>query len=884
MTISDDAAGRQPTVYEGGGSDALSTTVHESGGATGRETLFEGGGAPARATAGATVHEPGAPVGHSAAPVGGTRSGRSYELPSPLAADYEFVGTLSTSGSQADVLRCRRRAGGDDVAMKLYRDAAVVDDEAIAELQKVRSTHVVRVLDFVRWHGEVWEVQEYLPEGTLREVLLRHPKGLPVAQVREILADLTTGLETVHGRGLVHRDLKPANLFVRSSSPWRLAIGDFGVARHQDASRVLGSVAGTMAYMAPEAALGATMRPGDWWSLGVIIAELLTGHHPLADPETKAVPGDLEMKWAAAKGHLTATGPDERWTLLCAGLLTVSEEDRWSGKEVRAWLVGASPRVHTATTESDNRVLTAFPFAGRSHQTTTELAAAFRVNTRAAEELVADERVRERLRLWLGERGLAGAADALLVTSPTPPLTVVQLQGIMDAASTPVLGGVTLDAVGLAKLARRASGGDHDAAILIRTLREHQILGELAAYRPEAEPLGVVDERLRGWWRRIDALPLLARTHLLGQADQTEGALLAAALDDAEHKKRRVANDKALRRVDTATPDFREMARGRLGSDTPEAFGVQTAFALALPASQREQQTADRRARATRSEARRRDASRNFRVGARRSLWLLIPLTLVALPMAAEVTYFGDYQTALVTLGPWFVGAVLVSGALHAFHPRAVRSATVIGLALMMLWWLQSAAPSFEVIGQDGPAPARMWTGVYVAIVVALVVGWLAGFLPQVEGPSSWAVEAAWVTLPLLWVTTASAIVHASIGDAVDRAVNEAPQWFVSAVVAVAGWVEPVSALQPTWAMPEGGFGVLLVGWALLLIVPRVGASPGVSVLIHAAVWLAAMFLVLGNILFLAAPLLLLGTLTLGLLIGGFVAVGVIMLIGSAGS
>lgn len=87
----------------------------------------------------------------------------------------------------------------------------------------------------------------------------------------------------------------------------------------------------------------------------------------------------------------------------------------------------------------------------------------------------------------------------------------------------------------------------------IRVVRREQVLAELAAYRPESEALGLVDDRLRRRWAPIDSLPGVARTHVEGRRDETEGALLAAALNDVVRRKRSQENVKAIWRLDTAT-------------------------------------------------------------------------------------------------------------------------------------------------------------------------------------------------------------------------------------------------------------------------------------------------------------------------------------------
>jgi serine/threonine-protein kinase len=111
---------------------------------------------------------------------------------------------------------------------------------------------------------------------------------LPVSPARalEIAREVCAAVGCAHRHGLVHRDLKPANILVDRVGA--LKVSDFGIAAfapNGDESvpteSVARSVAGTLAYMAPEALLGAAPDPRmDVYSLGALFYELVEGHPP----------------------------------------------------------------------------------------------------------------------------------------------------------------------------------------------------------------------------------------------------------------------------------------------------------------------------------------------------------------------------------------------------------------------------------------------------------------------------------------------------------------------------------------------------------------------------------------------------------------------------
>jgi serine/threonine protein kinase/lipoprotein NlpI len=171
-----------------------------------------------------------------------------------------------------------RDPGAKERFIKEAQAASALDHPHICNIHEIDETA----------EGQLFMCMACYEGETLKEMIARGPLG--IEEAIRIAAQIGEGLTKAHAAGIVHRDLKPANIMITCEGVAKIL--DFGLAKlsGQTQHTKTGTTLGTVSYMSPEQARGASLdHRTDIWSFGVILYEMLAGAPPFRGDYDQAV-------------------------------------------------------------------------------------------------------------------------------------------------------------------------------------------------------------------------------------------------------------------------------------------------------------------------------------------------------------------------------------------------------------------------------------------------------------------------------------------------------------------------------------------------------------------------------------------------------------------
>lgn len=183
-------------------------------------------------------------------------------------------------------------------------------------MMSVKHPNIVNTYDVFDSPSVLHLVLEMMSGGELFDIIA--DKGrLSEQQASQVMRDIITGVEYLHGKDVVHCDIKPENILCKKKNDWPIQVKlcDFGlsnfidrvVANSNGSDNTMKSTIGTPGYVAPEVVKREAYGPPvDLWSCGVVLYVMLSGRMPFYGRN------DVEILSRTAKAQYSF--PEREWS------------------------------------------------------------------------------------------------------------------------------------------------------------------------------------------------------------------------------------------------------------------------------------------------------------------------------------------------------------------------------------------------------------------------------------------------------------------------------------------------------------------------------------------------------------------------------------------
>ncbi|EGR30003.1 protein kinase domain protein [Ichthyophthirius multifiliis] len=204
-------------------------------------------------------------------------------------------------GSYAKVVLVKKKDDGKIFAIKMLKKSYIELKKQVDHIKTERNIlvsadhpFIIKLYYSFQNERKLFFVLDYCPGGELFNLLCKN-RRLDEYSVKFYSAQIVLALEYLHTKNIIYRDLKPENVLIDKDG--YLKVADFGLSKRNVTEQNATSVCGTPEYLAPEVLLKKGHgKPVDWWTLGCLVYELITGLPPFYKEDRRQLFDQIKIK------------------------------------------------------------------------------------------------------------------------------------------------------------------------------------------------------------------------------------------------------------------------------------------------------------------------------------------------------------------------------------------------------------------------------------------------------------------------------------------------------------------------------------------------------------------------------------------------------------
>jgi ankyrin repeat protein/serine/threonine protein kinase len=259
--------------------------------------------------------------------------------------DYEVVNQLDFFSNFSDFFLIKKSDSQDYYFLKLYRKGMILDEFILNKIKLIKSEVIAEIIDygFDINLQRFFIIEKFYNHGSLSNFIKNNYELIKnnYKLIDSIISQINEGIYLLHKNEILHKDIKSSNILIKEIirnkkgdiEDIKVVISDFNISSMiptEVSKKITNNLKGTIVYMAPESFSKVLTKKSDYWSLGIILYELLFNRLPFENLEYHLVLYKLLTEEIEIQDDINL-----KYILLLKGLLNKNIEKRFYYEQVR---------------------------------------------------------------------------------------------------------------------------------------------------------------------------------------------------------------------------------------------------------------------------------------------------------------------------------------------------------------------------------------------------------------------------------------------------------------------------------------------------------------------------------------------------------------------